>query len=1121
MAEYDPSHQTITWDEENEQGYEEGDDIETSQIEHSSDEQENQPYDLDSSAHALGDLPSRDGATDEVGAYDPDSVTSSLVPVVVPHPALEAAAAATAVSQAPVKPSSQPAPKKPRTAGGFLVGDSDSEDDEDEAPQVGASSEQDHQNSSSSSILVKSAVVQESAGVPSNPSPAPQVTAVVAALDNTSNAAPSAAAAARPVAESHQPAVNRIADLEKRVLDDPRGALDAWQALIAEHKGNNDIAEIRKTFDRVLAIFPLAADIWVEYLQFELSMNNFAEAEVIFGRSLKNVPDINLWTKYLDYIRRRNDLNDPSGKPRNIVASAYDFVIDNIGLDKDSGKIWAEYIQFLKSGPGTVGGGQWQDQQKMDQLRKAYQRAIVVPIANVNTLWKEYGEWEMALNKLTGRKYLTDKSTSYMSAKSANTALENITRKLNRATLPRLPPVVGFDGYHEYMEQVEIWKKWIEWEKSDPLDLKDDTNPNGPYQKRILYVYRQALMALWFCPEMWVDAAQWCLDNNISTPEGQPQGLEFITKGIEANPESVLLALKHADYIESTYPSDEKDEAKVARGKAVRAPYDHVLEALYEHINRIKDREATAIRNIQESAPKPNPEDAGDDEENRAANDNTQDLLNRIQDGYAAQTNLLKQIISFVWIALIRAMRRIQGKGKPNTDLGGMRQAFQEARQRGHLTSAVYSAVALMEWVIYKEPAGGKIFDRGAKLFPQDEIFALENIKYLHSRDDYNNARVLFETVVGKLAAKPETVHKAKPLYAYMHKYESTYGELAQIAKLEKRMAELFPEDRYLTHFSARYSNNNFNPISAQIIVSPATQTRPTFHPQMIMPSIEQQGQQHSPRPGQALPTRNSPPHMQNQSYHVHSPKRALQVDDYEESNYPPRKIQRNDNYSIGNTSSGQGEFQRGASPLKGAAGRRLAQQRPNAAAGASSYKTAGGPPPPLAGDIRYMLNLIPNSQVFDGPRLSTSGMLKLLQETYVPDWEKWRVSHGGKGHLRKVSTGGDFQQQQYGRSPSPYAGGGMRGGASQVAYRQASARPGSSGSYEPPPAFGGQFPPPGVNVGGGGYDGGQGGGVAAGGWPGYAPSGGGGYPPPPGQGYGQQGGNGNGGYGQQGRYPY
>jgi hypothetical protein len=61
-----------------------------------------------------------------------------------------------------------------------------------------------------------------------------------------------------------------------------------------------------------------------------------------------------------------------------------------------------------------------------------------------------------------------------MSAKSANIALDNITRNLKRHNLPRLAPAPGFDGDEEYREQVEIWKKWIAWEKEDPLVLASD-----------------------------------------------------------------------------------------------------------------------------------------------------------------------------------------------------------------------------------------------------------------------------------------------------------------------------------------------------------------------------------------------------------------------------------------------------------------------------------------------------------------------------------------------------------------------------------------------------------------------------------------------------------------------
>jgi cleavage stimulation factor subunit 3 len=146
----------------------------------------------------------------------------------------------------------------------------------------------------------------------------------------------------------------------------------------------------------------MQAEVWVAYAEMELENDNRGEAEQIFGKSLLTVPNVQLWSVYLNYIRRVNDLtNDVTGNARQTISQSYDFVLANIGSDRDSGKIWTEYIQFIRSAPGQIGGSSWQDQQKMDQLRKAYQRAICVPMSTVNNLWKEYDQFEMSLNKMT------------------------------------------------------------------------------------------------------------------------------------------------------------------------------------------------------------------------------------------------------------------------------------------------------------------------------------------------------------------------------------------------------------------------------------------------------------------------------------------------------------------------------------------------------------------------------------------------------------------------------------------------------------------------------------------------------------------------------------------------
>jgi cleavage stimulation factor subunit 3 len=123
--------------------------------------------------------------------------------------------------------------------------------------------------------------------------------------------------------------------------------------------------------------------------------------EQIFGKSLLTVPDVNLWSLYVNYIRRRNSMTTGDvAKSYKIISEAFNFALNNVGMDKDAGKVWQDYVDFVKSGPGIVGGTGWQDTQKMDALRAAYQRAIAVPTSALNVLWKEYDNFETGLSKI-------------------------------------------------------------------------------------------------------------------------------------------------------------------------------------------------------------------------------------------------------------------------------------------------------------------------------------------------------------------------------------------------------------------------------------------------------------------------------------------------------------------------------------------------------------------------------------------------------------------------------------------------------------------------------------------------------------------------------------------------
>ncbi|KAI1101619.1 hypothetical protein F4804DRAFT_315413 [Jackrogersella minutella] len=964
------------------------------------------------------------------GEYDPESVTISSAPApIIERPA----------SESP-RPS-----KKPKTAGGFIIENS-SDEEEDSPPPAPAYT----------SNTLKPAPL-EAQTRPFSHSPVQQDATSQEATSNSplqANNEPVPLAATPVAATTNATRLRLPADivgiLEDRIKEDPRGDIEAWLALIDEQKRRHKIEDARAVYERFLKTFPQAAEIWVAYLDMELSLDNTVEAESIFTRTLRSIPDVQLWTWYLNYIRRRNDLNDPTGRARQTVSQSYEFVLNNIGQDRDAGNIWQDYIQFIKSGPGQIGGTGWQDQQKMDVLRKAYQRAISIPMASVNSLWKEYDQFEMGLNKMTGRKFLQERSPSYMTARSANTHLENITRGLRKTTLPRLPPAPGFDGDQEYLEQVRLWKAWIGWEKNDPLVLQPDDS--ATYRQRVLQVYKQALMALRFWPELWVDAAEWCFDNNIMSEDGQDTGLQFLIDGLEANPESFLMALKHADRIESTQAAREDDVNKAALVQAIREPCDRVLDTLYGMVKKLKDQETAAVAKIEEEAivesavtgnADVDDEDEGEIQEKPSAEAVKKSKIKTIQDGYGVQIQMLSQHITYVWISLARIYRRLQGQGHGrSTPSVGLRGVFIEARQRGRLTSDIYVEVSNMEWDIYQDGVGTKIYERGAKLFPEQEDYFVEYLKHLHAKRDFTNARVVFSQTVKRFKEKPELIPKLKPIYAYFHGYEARYGELAQVKELEKQMADLFPEDPSLVHFAARFATDRFNPITTRVIVSPTRQMRPKG----IMQSVENfsLSARSSPRP---MPQMERTPQPQF-SQAVNSPKRPFQSDDQDE--YPPRKLAR------------------GVSPLKGAAGRRLDQQRrAQQGQGISSHISA---PTPIPRDLTFLLGLIPPAEAYRGHYLSTDGMVRLVQNTPVPSYGEWKAqkdsaSHSnaaGSSNVHTAQASSEYQPYQYssrdspgpsGRPASPF--GGMSRGMTQVSapYRNSPLRPGSSGSYEPPPA--------------------------------------------------------------------
>ena len=166
-------------------------------------------------------------------------------------------------------------------------------------------------------------------------------------------------------------------------------------------------------------------------------------------------------------------------------------------------------------------------------------------------------------------------------------------------------------------------------------------------------------------------------------------------------------------------------------------------------------------------------------------------------------------------------------------------------------------------------------------------------------------------------------------------------------------MRDLFPEDPALALFSRRFQEQGFDPTIIRPIVSPSTQARAK-----VISSIETSG-----RP-------QSPPSRLN--IVVDSPKRPLPLDD-SDTEGRPQKLPRN---------------ARDVSPLKGAAGRRLDQQKrtrqplDTPQLNQQNHTPMPPIPAPLPRDVMFLLGIIPKAETYHATKFDAGAMVRLIRDT-------------------------------------------------------------------------------------------------------------------------------------------
>ncbi len=264
-----------------------------------------------------------------------------------------------------------------------------------------------------------------------------------------------------------------------------------------------------------------------------MNANNYDRVERLFIRCLVKCLDLDLWKTYIRYIKLvKRNADDES----RALEEMYEFVLRHMGTDLGAADVWLEYVNFLKTAPSR---NQYEEGQKTGKIRKAYQRSLVLPIVNVELLWRDYDQFEHKLNKALAKGLLGEYITRFTLAKATCRERKRRSNGILFSMLAR-PARDGVHTQQRDYQQVILWRRFIRYERSNPQNLEA-----APLRQRVIFAYKQALLTVRHYPEIWYEYALYM--GETGTPE---ESVAVFREALKAIPYNLLMAFMYADWEE-------------------------------------------------------------------------------------------------------------------------------------------------------------------------------------------------------------------------------------------------------------------------------------------------------------------------------------------------------------------------------------------------------------------------------------------------------------------------------------------------------------------------------------------------------------------------------------------
>jgi cleavage stimulation factor subunit 3 len=484
-------------------------------------------------------------------------------------------------------------------------------------------------------------------------------------------------------------------DRARNRLAQNRQDLDAWETIVADAQ-TRGVPEGRSLFEEVLAAHPTASKVWRAYAEAEIAGdtggNRDDEAvKAIFSRCLLSCPSALLWRSYTRYMEKTNDAGTEEGVQA--IKAAFEYTVDTVGEDLESGPLWLDYVVFLKTADPTHACPDAKPEQaesaRMQEVRRAYQRAVSVPTNSIDALYREYDAFEHGVSAALAKPLLAEVKPGVDVARAA---LKERKRLHDQCIVGGLAGPPGTSKDEKSPDgQARAWRAMINWERSNPQKLTPDAEAGETAHPqlvtRVALAYDQALMSLWNFPDIWLEFAAWHEGND------HEEAKAVLQRAREALPGCPLVHFAAADLVE-------------ARGDATAASavYESVLDE-YE-VKCAADAEAANV-------------DGADD--------------------FKFDHPPMDDATLLVSIEYMRCARRMRGRDEA-------RKSFMRVRKAPGKRWEAFAAAALLEWRYDKnDKVARNVFELGLKSFISQPQYVARYAEFLVGCNDVGNARVLFE----------------------------------------------------------------------------------------------------------------------------------------------------------------------------------------------------------------------------------------------------------------------------------------------------------------------------------------------------------------------------------------